>query len=228
MEEKEQIEKKIEEQKKQNNNRVINFITIGIGIFLIISLIIIKINNSSFSTLWFIIILVAIIIGFIILLFSGKIFSMFESNDSDKKITLPNPASLEALLEICDKALVNSHFANHIAKKNAQMRFIHTGKVNVNRIFIYQDRLLYGNTSVAIIINTHYPNDLRTILLDPTETQIVKAAHNLASNPEPEKDMEESTIYNPITNTVITTKKTASPKDEKKDEKEKPKDGEVE
>jgi hypothetical protein len=101
-------------------------------------------------------------------------------------------------------------------------QFFHVGKNN-SRIYMHVTKALYRNEMedgiVVILINTHYPTDLRTILIDPTATELTKAVIHLTTNPEEEPNIEEKVAYNPILGTYEAVKKTTKKEEIKKEEK---------
>ena len=219
---------------KDRNEFIIRIFSISFVIFLFIVLFFIKKNNPNFP-FWGILIIAIIVLALgLSAFFFFKIIDYFQDREQkDKnKNSLPAPASHAELLRIVEECMVDKYYCNHIRRiKNTYYQFI--GKINKSRIFVaeieplYDDEINLKKTEIVIIINTHYPLDLRSILVNPTATELTKAIHSLAVDPEPE--MEEKIIErsNPLlgTNEKIIEKVKPKENDEKKEEVKK---GEIE
>lgn len=194
------------EKEIQHKGSTIKIITSIIGVFLLVALIVIKLNNPLFSRLLFIVLLAALIIICTIIIFLPNIIAYFK----DKKgvttggVSLPAPATLGELLFISENALTNRQFCNHL-KGCKKMWYEVVGKQIKNRVFIYHAEALYKNEmekgEVYVIINTHYPIDLRSILIDPTPYELNKAIQTIGADPREESAQRITRRTNPLLGT---------------------------
>lgn len=217
---------------KRNTERVLKIFSIVLGIVALIALVWIKTINPAFPFLYVFLIGAFIVIVSLGTFFAFTIYRRFqEKPDTSKEYhgKLPKPASLASLRLEAVNALTNEHFCNHV-KECINEKFYHSGKYN-ERIYVYHTHALYKDDmkhgEVYIIINSHYPEDLRTILIDPTPTEFNKAINHLASVQIEARDeeVEASITYNPITQAYQSVekksvKKEEHPKPEKKEDLE--------
>ena len=218
---------KNETAEKRNTERVLKVFSIVVGIVALIALVLVKAANPDFPFLW-----VILIGGFIVIASLGTFFafSLYRKlNEKPDASTvyrgkLPQPASLASLREHAEKALTNEYWANHV-KGCINEKFYHVGKYS-ERIYCYHTHALYDGDmergEVYILINSHYPDDLKSILIDPTPTEFNKVMNHLASVQIESRDeeVEASIVYNPVTQAYSQVEKKTVKKDEvKKDEK---------
>ena len=205
-----------------NIERTLKIFAVVIGIFLLACIVLIKVINPNLSLLW-VIILMAVVIGVSCLMFFW--FRLFKKKEiKEEKITvgkLPQPLSLDSLRRLAQSALTNEFYANHLQAATDE-KFYHIGKINKARIFVYHSKLLYAdeakNGEVYIIINAHFPEELRSILIDPTPYELNHTIKMLSNEPEDEPNISESVIFNPMTNTIQQSRKVEKPREEKKEE----------
>lgn len=206
---------------KKSAEKALKIFSIILGLLSIVALIWIKIVNPEFPLLYVIILLVFII------LISGSIFFGFsifrklqEKPTREYQGDLPRPASLLTLRKMVEESMTNEYFCNHVnGCKNE--RYAHAGKYN-ERIYVYETKALYSDEmekgNIFILINTHYPEDLKTILIDPTSYQVQQSINNLASVSEDVPDLETETrkTYNPLTSAYEEVEKKHTKKQLKK------------
>lgn len=220
---KEKLKEENQEQERHKTERSLKIFSIIFFIFSIIVLIVLKVNNKDFPLLWMVVIfaIVAIVCGIMYFFFS--VFKKYDEDSEEKsKNGLPKAASLSDLRIMSEGALINRYYANHL-KKCEEERFFHVGKSR-ERVYVYKAKMLYSEGTdegyCYVIINTHLPQELKTILIDPSSSELTKAIHQIAGNPDDDPNTEESTIFNPLTGTTVTTKKIEKPKEViKKEEK---------
>jgi len=208
------------EKEKNSTKKVLKIFSVILGIFTIISLIIIKVNNASFPLFWIIAIAVVVLIICVIIFFFFSIFKKSDDIPEEKtRNGLAKSAALSDLRVVAEGALVNRHFCNHL-KKCEEERFFHAGK-NKERIYIYKARALYDTGMsegyVYIIINTH-DTELRTILIDPSIPELIKAINSITCEPSDDPDVYESKVYNPISGTYVENREVKKHAEAKKEE----------
>lgn len=213
---------------KGNTNKTLKIFSVAFAVFVLIVLVVLKINNPDFPLVWVLAIGGAVLLICALVFFSFNIFDMFGKTDKEEKTEkgLPQPASLATLRGIAENALTNKYFANHTT--GCLREYYNTAGKNHDRIYVYVTKALYSSNmkegKVFIIINAHYPTDLKNILIDPTSSELSKCINSLSSAPIDEPNTEETNIFNPITQTYVTTKKVEKPKEEIKKEEKKEED----
>jgi len=222
----EQLKEEEQEKERDKTEKTLKIFSIVIGVLLLIVLIIVKVYNPNFPLFWVIILGVVVAVVSAIIYFSFTIFRWItreKEEKGEKAGGLPKAASLATLRGMSESALTNKFYANHL-KKCKEEKFFHIGK-NKNRIYMYRAEALYTDDmkkgEVVILINAHYPEDLRTILIDPSSSEISHAVNSLANEPEAPADEEESMIWNPVTQTYVSSKKIIHKKQEEKKEEKK-------
>lgn len=220
---------------KKNTERVLKVFSFIIGILGIIALIWIKIINPKFPLLYVLIIGGFLVAASVLMFFAFTIYRKFQEEPDttkDYKGRLPKPASLGSLREMCEDVLTNSHFVNH-GTGCIHEQYFNAGK-HGERIYVYITHALYkehpnGQTMdkgrIVIIINTHYSQDLRTVLIDPTPTEFHRAVNSIVTEKEdiPEESIRRELEYSPITGgykevTEDTKKHKEQPKKEEKED----------
>ena len=212
-----------QEKEKNKTEQTLKIFAVVISIFLEIALFVIKINNPTFSTVWFVVLFIVIAVVGLLVYFSFNFFKKFNKEKEEKVVKgLPKPLSYATLLEICEHALTNRHFANHTTGC-IEHQYVHVGKKK-ERIFIYKTKALYSENMekgiIYILVNTH-DVELKTILIDPSIQEIIRAAKSLASDPEDEPDVSESRIINPVTQTYVESREVKKHREEKAVEEKK-------
>ena len=219
----------------KNIERVLKVFSFIVGIIGIVALIWIKIINPAFPLIWVIIIGVFLVLVSVLMFFAFVIYRKFtEEKDETKdyKGRLPKPASLASLRETCDDVLTNTHFVNH-GTGCVHEQYFNAGK-HGERIYVYVTHALYkehpngqsmDKGRIVIIINSHYPEDLRTVLIDPTPTEFHRAVNSIVTEKEelPEESTRTELEYSPVTGgfkevTQDTKKRKEEPKKEEKED----------
>jgi hypothetical protein len=223
------VEEKVIEEKtekaKASTEKLLKIWSVGIGIFLILSLIVIKVQNPDFPLKWVLIISGIVLFICLFIFFSFAIFRKSHKEEEKQKTPrgLPQPASLATLRGICESSLTNRYFANHTT--GCLREYYTSAGKNHDRIYVYVTKALYFQNmregKVYIIVNSHYPLDLRSVLIDPTSTELTKCINYLSTAPEEEPNTEETSIYNPLTQTIVNTRKVEKPKELEKPKEEK-------
>ena len=197
-----------------------------IGVFLLVALIVIKMNNPAFSKLLFIVLLSALVIICVLIIFLPNILAFKNKNIQTGGLTIPAPATLGELLAIAENALTNRQFANHL-KGCKKYWYEIVGKGIKNRVFIYHAEALYKNGmekgEVYIIINAHYPLDLKDILIDPSDYEIRRCIQTIGTDPREEAGERVTHRENPLlgtTETIVERRKQEEVKTENKKEEE--------
>ena len=216
------------EKEVKSKGSTIKIITIIIMTFLLVALIVIKINNPSFSKLLFIVLLSALIIISVLIIFLPNILAYMKDKKGIKTggVSIPAPATLGELLAIAENALTNRQFANHL-KGCKKYWYEIVGKGIKNRVFIYHAEALYKNGmekgEVYIIINAHYPLDLKDILIDPSDYEIRRCIQTIGTDPREEAGERVTHRENPLlgtTETIVERRKQEEVKTENKKEEE--------
>lgn len=216
------------ESHKKNSERTLKIVSVIIGTFLIIAIILIKIANPEMSWKFPIIFIIIVFIIAILIFFSFEIArKLGKEKLQDLTQKLPVSANLPELRFMAEEILVSAQYANHI-KKIIEEKNIYIGKDNKNKIYIMKAELLYkalGTAGIAyIIINTHDIKNTINVLIDPSIAEVNKTINQTSSNPDDEKDLSEETIWNPITNTYVQHKKYEKPKTKEEIKKKKEED----
>lgn len=215
-----ELDKSLDKNKKME--KLVIYLSVFVFIILIIILITIKINIPSFNLKTF----VLLIIGMIIF-FGGIIgFSYFFSKrnkieDKDENdIKLPKAITYEQARELAKKATMNPEYAEYIngclGEKVEQL-----GRGVKSNIYSYKAQGYYRGDIIYVLLNMHYPNEKRSILINPTEFELERAKMSLAINPEPNPSIREIKTSNPLLGTEQITTEVIREKEEKEKEKEK-------
>lgn len=202
----------------ENEKNTIRNILIGIGVFFLVVIVLIKYNVESFS-IGYAILSGAIIIAF----FGGLIFVLnkyvFKESDAinPKKNELPKSITLAQAVEIAKEATKTEEFADYL---NGCLNYgvEQLGHGTKSNIFYYKAKGLYENSIYYILLNMHYPLEKRAVLIDPTEKELARAKMLLATYPEEEPNVKETVTENPLLGTrqVIIEKQAKEDKEEDK------------
>lgn len=184
-----------------NKDTKFRTILIIIGIIMIAIVWIIKYNVESFSILWLIISIVAIIlfIGGLIFLMNKYLINA-SSNKALKQDELPRSITLAQAVEIAKEATKTEEFADYLGGC-LDYGVEQLGKGKKSNIFYYKAKGFYENSVYYILINMHYPLEKRAILIDPSEERLVRAKMLLATYPEEEPNVKETITENPLLGT---------------------------
>lgn len=195
--------------KKRNSNLNLFVKITSVSIF-VIGLIAVLVfgRREEFPTGTVIVLL--IVFGLIVLsLFYGSqiLSSMSRKEDSDGK--QPKAISDEDCFNIVKEAMVHPMYADSIGRVFESGSEL-IGELNKEKSWIY---CLYfkgkkGGNSYAYIINKHFPDQHRRVLVNPSRNQIKMAKNGMASNPLSQPDVEETVREDPLTGVKSTTKKT--------------------
>lgn len=200
-------------------------LTIIISFIVLSVLTILKFIIASFSWILYVILAVLIVVACIIIIILPNILKVSEKKKDDKE-ELPKPATLAELELLAEKALTNKHFANHLRGCDGY-GFVTLAK-SKNQIFYYKSRALYTagmkEGVVYVLINAHYPQDRKTILIDPNVYQLNQAIKNLGTVTEDELPMEEMITRNEGTGIVTQVRKPYTKEEKERIKKDKEED----
>lgn len=197
------------------------WMSIVVAIILIFVLIIIKVNYPTFKLSFFILSIIGVFFFFGMIIFLSSYLGRKKKdktenlNKEDEKI--PKPVTLEQCREIAKKATINPEYAEYLQTCLGE-KVESFGKGQKSLIYTYHGKGYYDDNNIFVVINMHYPNDRRTILIDPTPVELQMSKMLLAVSPEPSPDVREIRTSNPILGTEQTVIETVH-KDEKKEEK---------
>lgn len=199
--------------KKRPVEKFLKVLSIAVGVILLLIIFIAKYNVPEFP--WGIVVTLTVVIavGTIGIFFNFEILRWFKARKEKKEggeEKLPPRISLEQARAIVNSALVNPQYADHVlGYESEETRQI--GKAIKSTIYICKVKGVYESSVYYILINMHYPTELRAILINPSKYELIRAINSLAVSPEDEPDVEETTTHGPL-GTVTTTKKTRSKK----------------
>ena len=215
----------VDAKQKKKTQFVLRVVAVALAVFTLIGLALVKISVPTFPWIW-----VVIIGGFLLLSSLAMFFvmSVIDKLRSGKRVMdlgkLPKPATLTELRTIASKALTNDHYANHV-KQCLGEKFFTVGKMNKNIVYVYKCKALYTEGMekglIYILINCHYPEDRRSILIDPNINELSRSIQALGTDPEDEPNVEEVTTHSPITGVTQTSRKITHEKEKKKEETKK-------
>jgi len=221
-----------EEIKVNNENRTEKLVQIIAGLitfFIILTLVIIKLQKPEFALKWVFIIGGIVLIFGILAFFSFKIYHKVSDEKEIKEEKLPKIATEEQLKLRCMEILSSIHHQNHIKKwGNIKHQIINGNSIYDFEIFPLYNRELGQEDIIHIIINAHFIDRLPNILYyekNKVNNAEIKHAINMSStNPFPDADIRRKRIYNPITGTTVETSEKTYKEKEKKKEKFKKED----
>lgn len=206
------------DQNKNNGEKLVRIISIIGGIISLIILIIIKVNVVGFKLGYFIFSMLFVVILCIVAIvtfhFMQKRKNVKEETEENLK-KLPPAITLEQAREIAVKATQNPTYADYIPNcigEGVQQ----LGKGVKSNVYMYKAKGLYQKDTYVVLINMHYPNQMRSIQINPSEEQIQKSMMLLANFPEDEPSMRKITIENPLLGTRQTTEEVLRDKKEDK------------
>jgi len=230
------IDSKVQSLEKASNEVVNNgpspkkiflsrILTILGAIILIALITILKFVITGFSWALYAILVVLILVAGTLIIILPTILKGSDKS-KDNKDELPKPASLAELESIAERALTNKHFANHLRGCDGY-GFVTLAK-SKNQIFYYKSKALYTSGMkegiVYVLINAHYPQDRKTILIDPNVYQLNQAIKNLGTVTEDELPMEEMTTRNEGTGIVTQVRKPYTKEERERIKKDKEED----
>lgn len=208
---------------KKSNEKLVRTLTIISAIVLLITITIVKFNVESFSVTLFLIIIILIVFlaGGIIVAFhyiQKNKEEKIQTEEQSKK--LPPAISLEQAREIAVQATQNPTYADYIPHCLGES-VEQIGKIVKSNIYIYKARGVYQPNLYVVMLNMHFPNQMRTILIDPKENEIHRAKMLLANYPEDEPNIKRTVTENPLLGTRQVTEESITPPEEPKKEEEK-------
>lgn len=218
-------------EKKKNNPFV--FILVGSIILFVGFLVFLFVYKSSHETFTSKNLIIDAIVG-VVFLGGVSLGSWFLINRDEKMkdkfkkeaSTLPESISLEECREIRDKEILEQH-ENYIKSPiYEETPSIGTGVKSTIYLCLaeglYDDPYASENyPTYFFALNTHYPDKKMDLIKNPSPQAIEKVISRLASFPEGEPDVKETTEENPILGTRRTTKEVVHKKSEKDNKKPK-------
>lgn len=200
-------------------------------LFIVFTLIIIKVINENFKLSLLIILSVIVFILCVGLFFLSEIIRLFKENKDlkEKEDKLPKPITYEEVNKIAIRAIEGNSNLNKIGRIINEGVEEH-GKGQTQAIYclhcegVYKDN---GDTPTFFVgVNMHFP-DKRRFMVNPTEHQIKIAKNRLSTNPE--EPLEKTVIKeeNVLTGIKRETTQTKKKKDKEKEEKKLQEEAEV-
>lgn len=201
------------------------FIIVLITIFIIIAsivLIIIKANNVNFKLGYLLLSIAGVII---VLSFFGYGFHFLFNKklglaEDKKEEKLPPAITVEEAREIAINAVKNKVYADYIIDCKGETSE-HLGKNIKSLVYCYIAQGKYEDALYYVILNRHFPNQTISILIDPSDDEILRAKILSAVYPEEAPSVKKTRLENPMTGVVQTTEEFIKDKDEKEKAKEK-------
>ena len=205
----EMIKEEVAEKQNEKHERNLNFyrklISGVVAIFVVIFYFVIKNGSPDATGNGLLLTMILLIVLCTIVFFWTNIQKIWENKESKMSTGLPAPASLGELRALAADALTNEYFANHTCGCDKES-MKHLGKGKKEAIYVYRTKALYRedmkNGEVVILIHSHFPLSKRSILIDPSEGEITRAANELCSEPEDEPDVIERESSNAILGTT--------------------------
>lgn len=229
MEEIKTIDNIKEENKKEkisNVKLVFSLVIIGF----IIEIIILFIIKSQVETFSWNQLLKWLISGFII--FGGIMggFHYYNRNkekvisDIKKKFSKqPEPITFLECQNLVNKMMYSPRYAQYLGKIEKEY-VIGVGENVKSDIYVLIARGRFLDNGIqqkyVIMINMHYPENKKCVLINPSEYEIMQRAKGLASYPEKEKEYEDITTRNASLGVETIVRKPVK-QEEKKEDKEK-------
>lgn len=203
--------------------KFVTYLSIAFAILFIGGVIIVKSTVPSFSVTKML-----VSIGFIVIFFGSVIFiwHLIEKNkelkkekDEEKK-KQPEAITIDQARDIALNAVTNVHYADYIDKIlwDASEEL---GKGTKSNVYTLCGVGYFVKEKYYVIINMHFPEKKRAILIDPTDHQLRRAQQLCATYPEAEPNFREITTENVLTGNRQTIKeKVEEDKEVKKESKE--------
>lgn len=126
-----------------------------------------------------------------------------EEKKKDKEEKLPEPAKPEQIWNKVKKCLTNEEFKDHIKENKYKDVRRHPGGREGERIYEFVADALYNDKQVHIIINAHYPDEIPTILFEPSKFELRMAVNSMSTKPKEEPSTEEEVRELPSGERVI-------------------------
>lgn len=206
--------------KKVKGGLFLKYFSVALAILVIIILIIVKYNDPEFpSGVVFFVILVAVVFT-IFVIWGSNIFALFKNKgNAQNGSTQPEPISDEACYEMVEEAMRHPRYADRIGSIHEDGSESVGDKIKSDVYTLYFTGTKKPIKQYAYIINKHFPDKKKKVLVNPSSAYIRSTKNNLATSPAEPADVEETTIENPMTGNRMTTKKTSHKKN--KDEEKK-------
>ena len=209
---------KISKEPKSNTLRILSGIILLISLITLVS---IKISNPEFKVWKLILYGMLILIICFSLFFYCQIIKMLKNRNeiNIKQNILPAPITLEQARELAENSILNKTYVDHIECIGEKVEVV--GQKLKSSIYTYHGTGILSKQEYFIIINMHYPDTYKSILIDPrSDYEVNKAKQSLAIDPEPEPSFKETVLESPLTGVKSTTKEFIKEKEEEKKEKE--------
>lgn len=219
MEEEQSQENVVIEKPKNTKEFIFKIIVACCSVLIIAALILYKMQNPEFSLRMVILIIAFLIIISLGLIFGFSLYRKFHilKDEHEKSAELPKSLNKEELKKMVKNLLESKEYQNHIKRWDN----IRSYTINKNLIYCFEIEPLYiddNNKKIAVIINSHFPNNQPTILFNYSDRDIYRAVNSASTNPEPPAEIEKTEVYNPMTQTMMKTEK-RKPKSKKNEKK---------
>lgn len=208
--------------KMQNSEKLIIVLGIIFAVLFIAGAIIIKASVPSYSIGKLIITIVVII------LFFGSILTIWHFIEKGKnkgkiqedlnKKKQPDPINHDEARKMALEATENEIYGEYIRFNVLNEGVEELGKGIKSQVYWLEGEGKYTKKDYFVAINMHFPDKKKCILINPTETQKLRAKMLCSTFPEDEPNIREVTTRNVLTGTEQTIKER---KEEKKEEEKK-------
>jgi len=209
----EKIKIETPEDKNKASERTLRLIVVGLTIFLIIALILIKVANPTLEWKWVLIIIGIILAVSTLTFFAFTIFrALTNKKEAEIEEKKKETVSLATARAMCLSALTNGYYGNHVAKI-IEEKIVFAGKVNKNKIYVACCKMLYDEISKEtndrtkwcyILINMNDADNSRAVLIEPTGYELNKTINGLCDFPEDEPEVREIVRRNSMLGTEET------------------------
>ena len=223
-------EKNLTPEKKSNSSLVI-WVCIIFFIAEVIIVSIAKANSKTFSTGAFIIWLAGglVLFGGVALGFflTNRKKSLIEKETEEKLSKFPKPITFEEVEKIVDKIFKHSKYSQYVSSPEEEGVESVGEYPSTSYVYhcvvqgVYKDKISGVRPKYGVIINMHYPDTLKMIVVDPTDAKMRSSINKLACAPIKAPDREIVRERNNLMGTERETERITHYKDEKKDENKK-------
>lgn len=208
-------------EKKPKKEIALRVISIILGIFFVVGLIIIKINVEEFPLGWTIFGVALSVVFFTILFFifeiSNKIKNLKKSADGDEK--LPAPITPLQAYEIVEDILKSPRYADYIDEVIDEGTE-ELGETIRSQVYSIYFTGKYTKQKYIVALNCHFPSQKRRIKINPTPTQIAQIKQLVAKYPEKAPNIKITEEENPLIGTKRKITEKTKPKEDKEGKKE--------
>ncbi len=204
------------------SEKLVRIFSAILAVFFIIVLVMIKIANPEFKLGLMLLICGIIIVFFLSIIIGYHFLQKRKNRDVVKEPGLtdkmPQPITLGQCHSLVKEILEDPKYAEYVPCPDSETCEL-WGKSLKSNIYTYIGSGIYSGDKYCVVINRHYPNELTSVLINPTKHEIHRAKNYCAKSPTDEPEFEETLRRNPLLGTEEVIRRPVKKEEESKEKK---------